>query len=102
MKTIIKLSIIIFILGCADGDKKESIISNNLEQIDSLQTEQLIDREFAISERNIRYGNDGYIIRTTPFIDSITNKYTVEILLKGKSDTVYFKSINKGYITKIL
>ena len=102
MKTIIKLSIFIFILGCADGEKKEAIISNNIDQIDTLQTEQLIEREFAICERDIGYDNDRYIFRTTPFLHPLTNEYTVEILLKGESDTVYMKTINKDTLLKYI
>lgn len=100
MKTIFKITIIIFTLGCTNTEKKESVINDNIEQTDTIKAEKNIDREFAISERRIGYGNDGYTLRTTPFIDSSSNKYTVDILLEGESDTIYLKTINKDTLLK--
>lgn len=84
-----------FIAGCVESENNDTSKSNNIIQKDTLPSKQLIDKEFSISERGIIYGNDACVIRTTPFIDSITNKYTVDILLLGNNDTVYLKTINK-------
>ena len=100
MKNIIIILIVIFIAGCVESENNDTFKINDIIQKDTIQTEQLINKEFAISERRIGYDNDLYVIRTTPFIDSLTNKYTVEILLRGEKDTIYVKTINKDTLLR--
>ncbi|MFT5513779.1 MAG: hypothetical protein ACI8SE_002189 [Bacteroidia bacterium] len=79
-------------MGCTQNNHLDSTVEVNCA--DSIVKSKCVEFDYAIRKQTVRYSNDYYVIQTTPFLGSVSGKYSVNVLVTHDLDTIVSKPIN--------
>ena len=92
--------LIFFLVSCKNETKKTD--ETNLKAYTKEESDLQSKTSLIARHRKLRYGNEYFTLKTKPFIDSASNKYTVEVSLSNSKTTVFVKLVNTDSLLRLI